>query len=78
MNILINLKNLLISPRFISFYWRTGSMAVVALVDLISENITGIGLPTWAIPLVGLVLGELTKALNNLANYKSMGFAPKE
>lgn len=52
-------------------------MAIVAFIDLLSENISGVGLPTWAIPLVGLALGELTKALNNLANSKAMGFSPK-
>jgi hypothetical protein len=78
MKILINIRDLLISPRFISFYWRTGTLAVVAFVNLVSENLTGVGLPLWAVPVVSMGLSEITKALNNLAQNKAMGFAPKQ
>jgi len=78
MKILINLKNLLISPRFQSFYWRTGGMAVISFLNLISENIAEVGLPVWAVALVGLLLGEITKGITNYLNNKPMGFAPKK
>ena len=78
MKILINLKNLLISPRFQSFYWRVGLTAVAGFLNLVAENITGLGLPLMIIPFLGMALAEITKALNNLANDKAMGFAPKK
>lgn len=77
MQILINIKNLFISPRFISFYWRTGAIALSGLIALVAENIADIGLPSLAVLIIGLVLGEASKALNNFINGKPMGFAPK-
>lgn len=77
MQILINVKNLFISPRFISFYWRTAMLAASGLLALISENITSIGIPAWTVVIVGLLLGEATKAINNKLNAKPMGFSQK-
>lgn len=77
MEIIINIKNLFISPRFISFYWRTGALALSELLALIAENVANIGLPGWAVLVIGLLLGEATKALNNFINGKPMGFVPK-
>ena len=63
------------SPRFVSFYWRTGGMALVGLLNLISADITSLGLPAWAVVLIGLAIGEGTKALNNAMQDKPLGFS---
>ena len=77
MSILDNVKSLFLSPRFISFYWRTGGMASIGLLNLIAENITTLGLPAWAVVIIGLAIGEGTKALSNLSQGKDLGFAKK-
>lgn len=74
MEYLKNIFSLFQSPRFVSFYWRTGGMALVALLNLISTDITSLGLPVWAVALIGLAIGEVTKALNNAMQDKPMGF----
>ena len=75
MEIIENIKNLFLSPRFVSFYWRTGGMAVIGLLSLISENLNALSLPAWAVVLLGLAIGEATKALNNYSNNKPLGFS---
>lgn len=75
MTILQNILSLFQSPRFVSFYWRTGGMAAIAFLNLIVESLTTLGLPVWAVALIGLAIGELTKALNNAMQDKPMGFA---
>lgn len=77
MNILINIKNLLISPRFISFYWGAGITVVVGFIALISEALPNLGMPEIASTLIVLALAQITKALDNFRKGKEMGFAPK-
>jgi len=74
---LTNIKNLLISPRFISFYWKAGLTVVVNFIALLSDSLPELGLPQMAIVFVGLFLSEITKAINNYLNSKPLGFAPK-
>lgn len=50
--------------RLKSFLWRLGSVAVVAGLNFIVENVAGFGLPTWIIGIVGLACGEITKFIN--------------
>ena len=78
MEILKNLWNLLISPRFQAFYWNTGCIAIIGFLNLLSENIVDIGLPVWAVGLIGLGLSQLTKAVSNYKNDKPMGFVYKQ
>jgi hypothetical protein len=78
MNILTNLKNLLISPRFMSFYWRSGSIVAVEFLSMLSDSLAGLGLPSWAVVILGLAIAEGTKAIKNLTQGKDMGFAPKK
>jgi len=75
MDILNKILELFISPRFISFYWRTGSMATVGFLNLISEGITDVGLPAYAVVVIGLILSEATKAISNLKQGKPLGFS---
>ncbi len=76
--ILENIKNLLISPRFISWYWSVGLVALIQFLNMISENLANLELPNWAVVLLGLALAQATKALSNLKQGKEMGFAPRK
>jgi hypothetical protein len=78
MEILINIKNLFISPRFITFYWNVGLTALVGLISLVSQNLDGLGLPVWAIVVIGAGLAQATKAISNFLQNKPLGFAPKK
>ena len=77
MEIINNIKNLFLSPRFIAFYWQAGSVSVIGLLNLVSENISSLGLPSWGVVAVGLVIAQITKALSNYSQGKEMGFAKK-
>lgn len=74
MYILINLKNLLLSPRFTTFYWNSGLVLAVNFINLLVGSIAEIGLPAWAVVVIGLGLAQVTKALSNLMKKKDMGF----
>ena len=54
-----------ILKRLKSFGWRTAVMVLIALISWLMENIGLFGLPIWAVGLIGLVAGEITKWLNN-------------
>jgi len=76
MTVLKNIKDLLISPRFIAFYWSIGITAVIDFIDIIIPAIPDLGLPQWIAVLTVAGLAQITKALNNLQKGKPMGFAP--
>ena len=75
MEILTNLKNLLLSPRFTTFYWNSGLILAVGFLNLMAEGIADIGLSSFWVVTIGLVLGQATKALSNLTKGEPMGFA---
>lgn len=54
------------STRLKSFLWRAGAVGLVAVVGYAQTEITTLELSDTAIVLIGLVLGEVTKALNNV------------
>lgn len=53
------------SNRFKSFYWRGGAMIVVATLNFIAADLGNLDLPTETVVFLGLVLGEITKAISN-------------
>lgn len=59
--------------RLKSLGWRTGCVAGVAALSFLSEQITSLGLPPFAVALLGLVIAEGTKWLSN--NKKMFGRA---
>jgi hypothetical protein len=59
-----NIKEVLTSPRFMSFYWRTGMMVVAATVALLVENLSSFGFSPQVTVVLGLILGEVSKYLN--------------
>lgn len=73
MNIFQNIGALLTSSRFKSFYWRTGMMSLASFLTLLANNLGDLGLtPQFAI-FAGLVLGEVSKAVNNAIAGKDVG-----
>jgi fructose-specific phosphotransferase system IIC component len=59
------LFELLLSPRFKSFYWRTAMMALAGFLTILTNSITELGLSKEVAVVIGLILGELSKHLNN-------------
>lgn len=50
--------------RLKSFLWRLGSVMVIAGLNELSKSVAGLGFPVWAVGMIGLACGELTKWLN--------------
>lgn len=61
------MKAILTSPRFTSFYWRTGMMilalVVAQLASLLPALSAYVNAPT--ITVLGLVLGEVSKSIRD-------------
>lgn len=65
------MKNFLLktfaSKRAFSLYWRTADMLLVGMADMILTNLASLEVNNIFTVLAGLVLGELTKAINSKA-----------
>lgn len=59
------LSELFSSDRLKSFLWRGGAVIVVAGLNYISTNIGEFNLSPQMVIFVALVVGEITKAINN-------------
>lgn len=58
------MKKEILIPRLKSFAWRLGGMVLAFTLTFIGENIGLFGLsPMWT-TILGLFIGEVTKALN--------------
>lgn len=53
-----------LKKRIKSFLWRTGAVMVIAGLNFIVKEVGGLGLPVWAVGMIGLIGGEITKWLN--------------
>ncbi len=53
-----------LKKRLISFLWRFGGMAVIAILAFISSNLDLVKLSPEVVALIGLVINEITKSLN--------------
>jgi hypothetical protein len=73
-----DLIDLLVSPRFKSFYWSIGVMALTGFLSLLADNIGLLHLSPQATVILGLILNQVTKGLNNQAQGKSFGLSSKE
>lgn len=60
------INELFSSTRLKSFLWRAGAVGLVAIVGYAQTEITNLQFSETSIVLIGLVLGEITKALNNV------------
>ena len=56
--------NEIFKKRLKSFLWRLGSVCVIAGLNFIAQEIGDLGMPVWAVGIIGLASGELTKFLN--------------
>ena len=57
--------NTFTSSRAYSLYWRTADMLVPAMADLALNEMQVLDVPNYIVVFIGLLLGELTKYLNN-------------
>ena len=57
--------NIELKTRLKSFAWRLGAVLAVAILNFTAENLGFVGFTGQSQVFLGLVLGELTKALNN-------------
>jgi len=51
--------------RIKSFAWRLGAYVAVSALGFIVDNLAGFGVPQNIIVIVALIVGEITKYLNN-------------
>lgn len=62
-----------LKKRLLSLLWRAGVMGALASLAVIVEGLSSLDLPNWAVVVVGLVCGEISKWLNS--NKKRFGSA---
>lgn len=58
------IKNMLISNRFKSFYWRSAMMILAGFLSLISASLTELEISSEITVMAGLILGEISKHIN--------------
>lgn len=54
-----------LKKRFLSFLWRLAGMSLVALVGFVGQNLNLVNLSPAVMGVAALIVGELTKFLNN-------------
>ena len=54
-----------LEKRLKSLIWRAAMMAVVAVIDVVLQELTMFNMPDAVTLILGLVLGEISKFLNN-------------
>ena len=62
--LILEIKKILISKRFIAFYWSAGTMITAGFIDLLSQTILGYDQNNTFIVIFGLILAQITKLLN--------------
>ncbi len=62
------IKEVLVSKRFLSFYWSLGAM----IFAFIANNIVDFGLSTNSTIVLGLFFAQCSKALNNYIKENNM------
>lgn len=67
--------DVLLSPRFTSMYWRTGAMALTGILAFFGENIELFNLNPLVTLILGLAMGEITKALTDYTKGLPLGFS---
>ena len=55
----------ILKKRFYSYLWRVGMFAAVGGVAYATDVLPLLTLPQWSIPIVALLLSEVTKYLNS-------------
>ena len=57
-------NKVILKKRLLSLIWRTGGMVGIVGLEFITANMGLFDLPSFAVVVIGLVVGELTKILN--------------
>ena len=60
------IKELLLSKRIKSLLWRSGMMFLAGFISVISDSLAGFELSPQITVFLGLILGEISKALNGM------------
>jgi hypothetical protein len=55
--------------RLKSLAWRIGMMVLAVIIDWTINNLSGFHIPSQYTVLIGLILGEVSKELNNQYDY---------
>lgn len=61
-----------LQSRIKSFVWRVGMMGAAAIVAIMLDNLKLLQLSTTETAVVGLLLGEVSKYLNNLTKQEDL------
>lgn len=66
------LKTIFLSNRMKSFYWRTAMMCVAVILGGLATNLDVLipYVSPVTIGLLGLILGEVSKGINNYFSYR--------
>lgn len=59
-----------LKKRLLSFAWRLGGMIATALLAFVLENLNILDISPEVITVVGLIVGEITKAINSFVQGK--------
>ena len=60
------------SNRFKSFLWRTLMMGISGLIAIVLNNLSIFDLDPKVVALIGLMFGEISKAINNKLSKSSI------
>ena len=60
------IKDFLMSNRVKSLLWRSGMMFLAGFISILSDSLAGFELSPQITVFLGLVLGEISKAINGM------------
>ena len=63
----------MMEKRIKSFLWRVAMVGLAAIIDFLLNSLMNVEIPNQYVVLAGLVLGEISKWLNNKYKYKNNG-----
>jgi hypothetical protein len=67
---MLAIKNILANSRVKSFLWRTGMMILAVVLVELMNLVPTLDLPTQVTVILGLILGEVSKMINNILQGK--------
>ena len=57
--------NIMLKKRIQGLLWHTGMMIVAVLIDYAIDNLTGLNLSSTITVILGLILGQISKAIHD-------------
>ena len=64
------LKNIWDNHRVQSFVWRTGMMILAIIIQQVIASMSDWAIPAEVTVILGLILGEISKMINNILSGK--------